>query len=750
MQSTDPIRRDIVLVGGGHSHLAVLKQFGMRPEPGTRLTLITRDDQTPYSGMIPGYLAGRYDHDVCHIDLGRLCRFAGARFYHDTVTTIDLEAQAVQCANRPAVDYDLLSIDIGSVPGPGAIESGAEHAIAIKPIDEFLDRWVALEADLVDNGHESFRLLIIGAGAGGTELGLALRYRLQALLGAHGRTTPRLDITIVTDRPTPLHQHAPAVGQAMRRVLRRRDIILKTDFQVTRLTAGTATAASGAHVDFDTAVLVTEAAAAPWLKTTGLALNADGFIRVDARLCSVSHANVLAAGDIADFDGRDLAKSGVYAVRQGPALADNLRRLCRDQPLKPYRPQPRTLALISTGDGQAIASYGRLALTGRALWRLKDWIDRRWMRGYQDLPKMAPAADPEAAEDAAMRCGGCGAKVASPLLSRVLSGLKPLARPDVLVGLDSPDDAAVLDLPPGKLLVQTVDHFRAFIDDPYRFGRIAANHCLSDIYAMGAEPQAALAMVSLPYAAEAKMETDLRELLAGALEALNEAGAALIGGHTGEGAEMTFGLSVNGLADRDALLRKGGMRPGDCLILTKPLGTGALFAADMRAEADSRHIDTALAGMLRSNRSASEVFRQAGASACTDVTGFGLAGHLLEMMRRGGHSVRLDLAALPALPGVLDLLDRGITSSLHPENLRAAAPAIADTPALRARFELLFDPQTAGGLLATVPADQVDQCLARLAEGGDPEACAIGTVLDGESAAPRIHLAERLARAERD
>jgi len=746
MQSTDPIRRDIVLVGGGHSHLAVLKQFGMRPEPGTRLTLITRDDQTPYSGMIPGYLAGRYDRDVCHIDLGRLCRFAGARFYHEAATAIDPEAQLVHCADRPAVSYDLLSIDIGSAPGKGAIESGAEHAIPVKPIDGFLKRWQRVEAALTENPPERFRLLIIGAGAGGTELSLALRYRLKEFLARHGRTTPPLDVTIVTDRPTPLHQHAPAVGEAMRRVLRDRDIQLKTGFEVTHLTATTATARSGETVDFDTAVLVTEAAAAPWLKETGLALNAAGFVQVDSMLRSVSHPTVFAAGDIADFDGRGLAKSGVYAVRQGPALARNLRRLCSNQPLKPYRPQPRTLALITTGDGAAIASYGRLALTGRALWRFKDWIDRRWMRRYQELPKMAPAggADSEAAEDAAMRCGGCGAKVASPMLSRVLGDLKPRARADVLVGLDSPDDAAILDLPPDKLLVQTVDHFRAFIDDPYRFGRIAANHCLSDIYAMGAEPQAALAMVSLPYAAEAKMESDLRELLGGALEALDEAGAALIGGHTGEGAEMTFGLSVNGLGDREALLRKGGMAPGDRLILTKPLGTGALFAADMRAEADSRHIDSALAGMLRSNRAASLVLREVGATACTDVTGFGLAGHLLEMMRITGHSVRLDLGALPVLPGVLDLLDRGITSTLHPENLRATAAAIADTPTVRNRFELLFDPQTAGGLLATVPAEHADRCLARLAEDGDAAAAVIGTVLDEVNAAPRIHLAERL------
>ena len=323
-----------------------------------------------------------------------------------------------------------------------------------------------------------------------------------------------------------------------------------------------------------------------------------------------------------------------------------------------------------------------------------------------------------------MRCGGCGSKVASAVLHRVLGRLAPVAHPDVLVGFDGGDDAAVLRVPPDKLLVQSVDHFRTFIDDPHLFGRIATNHCLSDLFAMGAEPRTAQVLATLPFAAPDKVEQDLFDLLSGVTEALAEADAVLVGGHTAEGPECALGLTVNGLCDRPML--KAGAADGDRLLLTKPLGTGVVFAADMRAEAPSEAVEAALASMLRSNEAAARIFREHEATSCTDVTGFGLLGHLVEMLRAGGVDAELDLAAIPRLPGADALFERGFRSSLHAAN---AAFAIAlngldpDDP----RAALLIDPQTSGGLLAAVPTDRATGCAAALAAAGCGATAMIGT-----------------------
>jgi selenide,water dikinase len=411
----------------------------------------------------------------------------------------------------------------------------------------------------------------------------------------------------------------------------------------------------------------------------------------------------------------------------------------------PYRPQRRHLALISTGDKYAIASRGRWSAEGASIWRLKNHIDRRWMRMYRDLDRMTGMGSPRIGNGAAipeMRCGGCGAKVGGELLGRVLRRIRPPRRADVVVGLDPADDAAVVAIAGNQLLVQSVDFFRAFIDDPYLFGRIAANHCLGDLYAMGATPQTALAIVTLIYGPDAKLEADLLQLLTGATETLTEAGAVLVGGHTGEGAELAFGLTVNGVVAPDQLWRKSGMRVGDRLVLTKPLGTGTLFAADMRAKARGDWIDAALATMLTSNRTAADAFRRHDVTACTDVTGFGLVGHLLEMLRASSVDAEISLAAVPALDGALDLLGRGIASSLAPQNLAlSAAVDVGGAPAADPRIALLYDPQTAGGLLGSVPAKSVDACLAELRSDGATQAVCIGRVTGPATGAPRIALA---------
>ncbi|MHB1249989.1 MAG: selenide, water dikinase SelD [Polaromonas sp.] len=755
MQSPEqPVLRDIVLVGGGHSHVGVLKSFGMKPLPGVRLTVICRDTHTPYSGMLPGYIAGHYGYDEVHIDLGTLAAFAGARFFRDEVIALDRAAGKVLCRNRPPVPYDRLSINIGSTPQMSQVAGAAEHAVAVKPIHLFNQRWLALLARVRRHAGKT-RIAVVGAGAGGVELTLAMQYRLRRELQALGRDPNELSFHLFSSDAGILPTHNRRVRHVFERVLSERQVVLHAGSEVTQVGVASLQTADGSVLAMDEIVWVTQAGGAPWLRQTGLALDDAGFIQVNAQLQSLSDPHVFAAGDIAAMVGRPLEKAGVFAVRQGKPLAANLRRSVLDQPLLGYRPQRHWLALISTGDRHAVASRGPLSWQGDWVWRWKDWIDRRFMDKFQSFPVMdaAPQGEPPAIrleqEEAAqaisaiaMRCGGCGAKVGASVLSRALASLQPIERDDVLIGLHAPDDAAVVRVPPGKAMVHTVDFFRAFIDDPYLFGKVAANHALGDIFAMGGQAQSATAIATVPPGLEAKVEDAVFQMMSGAVQVLNEAGCALVGGHTGEGRELALGFAINGLIDEDlhSVMRKGGMRPGDVLILTKAIGTGTLFAAHARLQTRGRWIDAALESMIQSNRLGAQCLQAHGASACTDLTGFGLLGHLVEMTRPSGVDMELELAALPLLDGALETSAAGILSSLQPANVRLRRALRNQAEALsHPNYPLIFDPQTAGGLLASVPAERAEACIAALRGLGYSKAVAIGRVLEqGDALEPII------------
>jgi selenide,water dikinase len=368
----------------------------------------------------------------------------------------------------------------------------------------------------------------------------------------------------------------------------------------------------------------------------------------------------------------------------------------------------------------------------------------------EDLPQTSmgtmAAAVPQAADEEAreilaaarMRCAGCGGKVGAGPLERALSKIEPLEREGVIVGLRGADDAAAISIPCGKVAVQSVDFFRAFCDDPYVFGRITANHALGDIYAKGAEAHSALAVAVVPYARESKVEEALFHMLYGANEALKEAGAALVGGHSSEGVDLSLGLSVTGIADPQRIMRKGGARPGDVLLLTKPIGVGTLFAADMKGEAVGRWISAAMRSMCASSAPAARVFLNHGATACTDVTGFGLLGHLVEMLHASGSDAELDLGAIPLLDGAAECAAAGHHSSLYPQNLRAEEALLSAAPE-HAAYPLLFDPQTAGGLLAAVPQAKADAAEDALRAAG-AEAARIGRILAPEGEGGRVRL----------
>ncbi len=371
-----------------------------------------------------------------------------------------------------------------------------------------------------------------------------------------------------------------------------------------------------------------------------------------------------------------------------------------------------------------------LRLDHPALWRWKDRIDRKFMEKFHDLPKMpAPALPATVAEGVREEfgskplCAGCGAKVGFGDLTSVLADLPRVGRADVLMGPG--DDAAVLAC--GKAQqVLTTDHLRAFTEDPWLLSRIAAIHAMGDVWSMGARPQVALSQIILPRMAPALQRETLREIMAAASEVFTAEGAEIVGGHTTMGAELTLGFTVTGLA-ANAPITLAGAEPGDWLILTKPIGTGVILSAEMQLEAPGNVVARCLASMARPQGAAARMIAPH-AHAMTDVTGFGLAGHLLQMMEASGAAARIDLTFVPLLPGAEELSASGHGSTLLPANKAVMSRMfLTESP----RADLLFDPQTAGGLLAAVPASHARDIVARLRDSGEA-ATIIGAVEEGE------------------
>ena len=723
---------DILLLGGGHAHVHVIKAFAKRPVRGVRVTLITRDLETPYSGMLPGVVAGLYAPEEAHIDLVRLAAVTGTRLIHAEAIGIDRGAKRVLLAGRPPVAYDILSIDVGITPDLASIPGAAEHGIAVKPIGTFLARLEHLRARCSAGAVR--HITVIGGGAAGVELVLSLRTRLSADAVRDGRD-PHISFTLATDGVL-LAAHNVRVQRAFRKHLAAAGVEVHEHCAATALKAGVVVCRDGKTLATDAVLLATDAAPPGWFREAGLARDSGGFLAVTPTLQVANDPDIFAAGDCAGLVETPREKAGVYAVRAGPPLAANLARRARGKALHRWRPQRRHLALISTGERYAVASRGPLHAEGAWLWTVKDWIDRRWMDMYRRPERMrmkrpAAAPLPDAAD---MRCGGCAAKVGPATLSRALARLgPPPAAPDVIIGLGAPDDAAVLASPPaGNHIAVTVDLFRSFIDDPYVFGEIAANHALNDIFATGGTPRHALAIAMVPPGPAAKTEETLFQLLAGARACLDRECVALVGGHSAEGAEVALGFSISGMVTPDRILRKAGLKPGDALVLSKPIGTGILFAALMRGRAGAAPIAQAIAGMRQSARAAAQIFGAHGATAMTDISGFGLAGHLGEMLKASRATAELDLAAISLYEGARDLAIAGIASTLLPENLAAGGIIRGDLdPATRA---VLFDPQTAGGLLAGIPPGRAAECVAALTAAGYTDAAVIGSVREAGEA----------------
>ena len=324
-------------------------------------------------------------------------------------------------------------------------------------------------------------------------------------------------------------------------------------------------------------------------------------------------------------------------------------------------------------------------------------------------------------------CAGCGAKVGAGTLACLLEGFQTHVDPRLIVGYDKSDDACVYVVDENTALVQTTDFFPPIVDDPFLFGQIAAANALSDVYAMGGEPKLALNILCL---ADRMDKDTVQEILRGGYAKVYEAGAVIAGGHTIQGAEPIYGLAVTGFVRPDKVLTNAAARPGDVLILTKPLGVGVLTTAAKADLVERPVLERLYAQMAALNKTARDIMVRYPVHSCTDVTGFALLGHSYEMAQGSGCSIRLDTAKIPYHPEAYEMAEMGFIPAGAYRNREYAGPGVKTGPGVtRAMEDICYDPQTSGGLLMALPREAAEACLAELREA-IPQAAVIGSVTD--------------------
>jgi selenide,water dikinase len=702
--SSSLIYRDLVLVGGGYAHLLFIRSWCMQPVAGIRVTLISPLTELAYSGMLPGYIGGEYSYSEIHIDVVRLCQRAGVRLVLDTVLAIDNLGKKLTLKTHSSLSYDILSLNTGSasshdVPGVN------QYAISLKPVALFIPLWLK-SFDQLQSADKSIRICLVGGGAGAVESILGM--------SRHCASNESIKIkpifTLVSAEAELLPGYPRKVANQALEQLNAAGVSWLGGHRITRVQPKYLFTGSSFSevITYDLLFWCTEATAPSWLRETNLACDEDGFLKVNSSLQSISDPDIFGAGDIISFPN-PLAKAGVFSVRESPVLKDNLLARLLDMPLKEYRPQTRFLTLLQLGEDFSSGAYGPVSISGHWVYRWKKAIDISFMKSlqmlYQQQEKMTkevhglPHALMKESIDPMLRCAGCGGKLGGTLISSVLTDIQ---------GTYTPEDAAIIQLP-GQKLVQSTDLIRAPINDAWLFGRIATQHAMNDLLAMGVQPHSLQVGLTLPYAAERIQRRDLHQLLSGINSVCKESNTLLTGGHSAEGSDLLLCLTVNGNLPEDSEpLKKSGLKKGDLLVLNKPLGSGVILAAHMQGLCPGPVLSYALDSMQISNLKGSRWLIDQGQRCCTDLSGFGLLGHLAELLQQSCCEIELTLDSFPLLPGAQELATQGIASSLLDQNrqyvdeFNVYSTELLNEMAAKSLLNLLLDPQTSGGLLAGI------------------------------------------------
>ncbi len=691
------LEKDLVLLGAGHSNIEVLRNFSLKPIKGIRITLITNRLESPYSGMVPGYIEGVYKWSDIIIDLVQMSFHYDFRLICSEVTKIDGLNNKIFLKNREPLGYDYLSINTG-INSKDIISTGQKKlTLPLKPISGINS--LVSKTILIQKKNPANKLVLIGAGAAGVEVALAFRMKFNDL-GIKNQ------IIIISNKKFILEKYNYRVRKVCENALKKNKIKVIYNKKVTKITENYVELDNKKKIYCSFPLLSTSSQPPSFIKKSNLSKTASGYLAIYGTLQIKNFKNIFASGDVSEISNVSNIKAGVFAVKQGIVLSKNLRNFINNKNLESYYPQKFYLSLIGLGKKRALANKYFLTFQGSIFWKLKEFIDRKFIKKYSFSIKKNSSEKPNFLEpyDNDMQCEGCGNKIPQNVLKNVFNEK---------IDVGSPDAEKV---PVTSNLFHTVDVISSIVKDPYLLGRIAAKHAINDLFAINSNPISAQMIVGLPPAKNIINERDLFQLKKGSQSIFNEANCKLSGGHSFSfnGDQIIVGFSLIG--QKRKLMSSKKFSEGK-IYITGYIGSALVVAGIKEKKIAGIYYKNVLASMIASNYRLHKILSRNNIMIKTDISGFGLAIHLHNLFLRNnflkGAEIYLD--NIPLFKGAKLALQRSVASSLSESNKNFISKYLEIKNTNNKLVNSIYDPQTAGGFIF-ICRDNEQQAIKELKE----------------------------------
>ncbi len=673
--------KQLVLIGGGHANVQILKKLCMNRIKGLHTILISEHFEATYSGMTPGYIHRDFSREEISIDLQRLCFNAGTTFIKDKVIKLETNNKKIVLQNFPSINYDILSINTGSISNTKGIKiEKLSKCFFAKPISSLVNNLGQIDKII---SNKKNRISIIGGGVASYELAFSLLRRYEN----------NLEITIFGKNILKEKNLNEKTKKNLKKISS--DLGIKEySGEVISITETHLVLSSGDKFDSDLNLLSSGANIEIWLSESNLDKDKNGFIVVDNNLLSKSDKNIFVTGDACTVEDNFRPKSGVMAVRQGQVLKENVFSKLTGKPLIKFKAQKNWLYLIGTHKNKALLNYFFLSFHGLWCWKLKEWIDRGFINKFKftyNSKMFFRNFELEKPTDIKMYCQGCGSKVSKNTLVNYLN-----------------DDDSNNDLPDSSIintnsssLLQSIDHIKLFTSlNPFDFGIISYLHSQNDILSSGGSVKTISVSQALPFS-DGIIESFFMEYFMKGIksEAIKD-GSIIVSGHSYQSKEPGITITMNGSYEKQ--ITKSQAQENELIYLSKPLGTGYLLAAyfnnsELLSSFDFQKLMT---WMKKGNKKISEISKNFNSKITTDISGFGLASHLSDICKSSGLSAEIKLNEEILINKNIEILKKFKSTGFENNYLSSANEiSISDNNKLQ---NILYDPQTNGPLLISI------------------------------------------------